>query len=245
MKSDSQWRGDNELVSLAMGPQRVVCRYTTFLINGFRFHTRDRESQRKTQNSGVLVKGDDSNPEKEYYGVIEDIYEFSYMGERKIYLFKCHWWDVAHLGRGYKVDRYGYISVNTRCSLNTNEPFVMASQVEQVFYLDDMVDQDWLVVVKTNPRDLFSMPRQDNEGESLSVEDAYQQEEVEHNFFIHIEDTNDIAVVLFRDDVQPQSLSHQNEGTSAREVNFINDSQEDETMDEESDEGEFLSGDSM
>ena len=56
---------------------------------------------------------------------------------------------------------------------------------------------------------------------------------------------NDIAVVLYRNDVQLQSLSHQSEGTSAREVNFTNDDQEDETMDEESDEGEFLSGDSM
>ncbi|KAF7832267.1 uncharacterized protein G2W53_014600 [Senna tora] len=93
--------------------------------------------------------------DKEYYGVLEDVYELNYIGNRKVYLFKCHWWDVAHFERGYKVDKYGFVSVNTKRSLNTNEPFVLASQAKQVFYFDDISDPGWLVVVKTNPRDLF------------------------------------------------------------------------------------------
>jgi len=48
-----------------------------FMVNGFRFHTRDRAIGKKTQNSGVLVRGDDFNSEKEYYGVLEHIYELS------------------------------------------------------------------------------------------------------------------------------------------------------------------------
>ncbi|KAF3627155.1 hypothetical protein FXO38_28893 [Capsicum annuum] len=114
---------------------------------------------RKTQNSGFLVRGDVSDLNKEYYGVLKDIYELSYVGNGKVHLFKCHWWDVAHLGRGDKIDKYGLTSVYNHCALNTNEPFILASQSEQVFYLNDMVDKDWLIVVKHNPRDLFNVPK--------------------------------------------------------------------------------------
>ncbi|XP_075087200.1 uncharacterized protein LOC107766991 [Nicotiana tabacum] len=137
----AQENANNELISLAIGPGPVVYRYSILMVNGFRFQTKDLESIRKTQNNGVLVRGDDSDF-KEYYGVLEDIYEISYMGNRKVYLFRYHWWDVAHLGKGYKIDKYGFTSMNTRCGLNTNEPFVLASQSEQVFYVNGMVDKD-------------------------------------------------------------------------------------------------------
>lgn len=117
-------------------------RYSTLMVNEFRFQTKDLESRRKTQNSGVLVRGDDSDSKKEYCGVLEDIYELSYPGNRKVYLFKCHWWNVAHLGKGYKIDKYDFTSVNTRCVLSTNEPFMLASQSEQVFYLNDMIHKE-------------------------------------------------------------------------------------------------------
>ncbi|XP_070008973.1 uncharacterized protein LOC107821067 isoform X2 [Nicotiana tabacum] len=174
----AQGRANEELINLVVGRAPMVNRYSRFVVNGFRFHTRDLEMRRKTQNSGVLVRGDDSDSNKEYYSVLEYIYELSYIGNRKVYLFKCHWWDVACLGRGYKIDKYGFTSVNTHCALNTNEPFVLASQSEQVFYLDDMVDKDWLVVVKTNPRNLFNMPENDDcvevDEEALLNEEAYQ-----------------------------------------------------------------------
>ncbi|XP_073105181.1 uncharacterized protein [Elaeis guineensis] len=136
-------------------------------------------------NSGVLVKGDDTSADKEYYGVLEDIFELLYVGNKKVVLFKCHWWDVGRLGREYRVDNYGYISVNIHGSLNTNEPFVLASQAQQVFYVEDLVDSNWLVVVKTYPRDAYDVPSVDNDADddddddSLIEDDVYQQEEQE------------------------------------------------------------------
>ncbi|MCE2055362.1 hypothetical protein HAX54_042480, partial [Datura stramonium] len=56
---------------------------------------------------------------------------------------------------------------------------------EQVFYLNDMFDKDWLVVVKTNPYDLFSMTYV--EEEALMNEEVYQQEEAEYNI-LHTND---------------------------------------------------------
>ena len=176
------------------------------MVNGFRFHTRAHGIGKRTQNSGVLVRGDELNPKKEYYGVIEQIYELSYVGNKKVYLFKCHWWDVSKEGTGYKIDKYDIISVNAGGSLSTTEPFVLASQAEQVFYVDDMSKEGWLVVVKTNPRDLFNMPAQDESDDDLEELEAYQQLEVEGNVLHNDNDEVNIDVALHRNGVQSQSI---------------------------------------
>ncbi|KAF7811959.1 hypothetical protein G2W53_032935 [Senna tora] len=119
-------KATDEFISLAIGPDKIANLYPIFIVNRFRFHTRTRALGKKTQNSGVLVRGDDSDDSKEFYCVLEHVYELSYIGNRKVYIFKCAWWDVARLGRGYKIDKYRFVSVNTHCSLNTNEPFVLA-----------------------------------------------------------------------------------------------------------------------
>ncbi|XP_060208654.1 uncharacterized protein LOC132636023 [Lycium barbarum] len=142
LQLSAQGHLSDDLLSLAVGPGPVVHRYSALMVNGFRFQTKELESRRKTQNCGILVRGYDSDSKKEYYVIVEDIYELSYRENRKVYLFRCHWWDVAHLGKGYKIDKYGFTSVNTRCALRTDEPFVLASQSEQVFYLNDMIDKE-------------------------------------------------------------------------------------------------------
>ncbi|XP_060170851.1 uncharacterized protein LOC132601805 [Lycium barbarum] len=230
----AQGCANDDLISLAVSPDPLVHRYSTFMVNGFRFQT--KELVRKTQNSGVLVRGDDSDPNKEYYGVLEDIYELSYVGNRKVYLFKCHWCDVARLGRGYKIDKYGFTSVNTHCALNTNEPFVLASQSEQVFYLNDMVNKDLLVVVKTNPRDLFNIP--EVEDEALLNEEVYQQEDVECNILRTNDQETEIEVSLHRDDIEPQTVLRTNDQGN-EEDDFINDNDIDVSENEE-DEEELL-----
>ncbi|XP_055803422.1 uncharacterized protein LOC129872461 [Solanum dulcamara] len=198
--------------------------------DGFRFQT--KELVRKTQNSGVLVRGDDADSNKKYYGVLEDIYELRYVGNRKVYLFKCHWWDVAHLGRGHKIDSYGFTSVNTHCALNTNEPFVLASQSEQFFNLNDTIDKDWLVVVKTNPHDVFSMPEVEEE---LINEEVYLQEEVECNILSINDQEIDIVVSLHRDDIEPQTVLRTNDEEN-QDDDFINDNNIDVFENEESEE---------
>ncbi|KAG5539964.1 hypothetical protein RHGRI_020261 [Rhododendron griersonianum] len=71
-----------ELRALARGPDDVGKRYREYIINGFRFHTREVERRRKSQNSGVVVtattsfsSASDNNPvagDIAYYGVLTD-----------------------------------------------------------------------------------------------------------------------------------------------------------------------------
>ncbi|KAF7839231.1 uncharacterized protein G2W53_007713 [Senna tora] len=151
-------KATDELISLEVGPDKVVKLYPMIMVNGFRFHTRDRALGKKTQNSRVLVKGDDLDTAKEYYGVLDHIYELSYMGNRK-----------------------------------------------QVFYVNDIVDEDWLIVVKTSPRDLFNMPDEDVVGRDEQGE-AYQQSRTELNVQTNDEIDDDITVTLHRVDIDPENI---------------------------------------
>ncbi|XP_055960302.1 uncharacterized protein LOC126662217 [Mercurialis annua] len=124
-----------------------------------------------------MVRGDDVSSNKEYYGVLTDIYELQYVGSNRIVVFKCDWWDVTRKGTGYKVDAFGLISVNSKRNLDTEEKFVLASQVEQVFYVQDPLDSNWLIVKKAPPRDLYNIPSGDTNN-IFDDEEAYQQPEL-------------------------------------------------------------------
>lgn len=184
---------NEHLLSLARGPvQQVMC-YKGYVINGFRFHTKDREKERKTQSSGVFVTGEtnsyasarDNNPivgNIDYYGILTDVIELHYLGGNRVVLFKCDWRDVYSQRRGIKVDLHGFICLNFTRSLRTNEPFILACQAKQVFYVRDTVDSDWYIVQKFQPRDFYNMHMQgevlnDDDEEEVFNDDAYQQNE--------------------------------------------------------------------
>ncbi|XP_057247031.1 uncharacterized protein LOC130589636 [Beta vulgaris subsp. vulgaris] len=65
-------RVTEELLCLARGPMKGVVTFDGYVINGFRFHTKKRQRNRKTQNSGVVVKGDEESGQKDFYGVLEN-----------------------------------------------------------------------------------------------------------------------------------------------------------------------------
>jgi len=91
---------------------------------------------------------------------LTNIIELSYSGGNNVVLFKCDWWEVYSKGRGYKEDKYGFILINTKCKLKTNESYVLASQAQRVYYVKDTKDLNCLVVVKTKPRDWYDMPNE-------------------------------------------------------------------------------------
>ncbi|WMV50343.1 hypothetical protein MTR67_043728 [Solanum verrucosum] len=142
--------------------------------------SRQRDATRKTQNSGVTVvasttsfaRSEDKNPialDLTYYGRIVDIIELDYYSHFKVVLFKFEWYKVEK-------DIYGltYVYFNKRCS--QEEPFVLASQVHQCFYVQDPYDQDRHYVMKTVPRYLFNMS---DEFES-DLPQSYENELSEH-----------------------------------------------------------------
>ncbi|KAL2934288.1 Methionine--tRNA ligase [Bienertia sinuspersici] len=191
-----------DLQTLALGPLKGVQCFSGIVGNGFRFHTRDIEMKRVHQNSGVMVKGIVGDTEKNYYGILTDILVIQYLDGKWVMLFRCDWWDVHRIGRGVKVDKHGYVSVNSLCSLRTKEPFVLMSQAKQVFYVSDGLDPNWLVVVETHPRHHYNVAEREVIEDD---EDALQQLQprVAENALIsqtNLQETHDPFVEI-RDDI--------------------------------------------
>lgn len=177
-----------EIQILAKGPDMHVTTYNSYLINGYNFRTKSCDQGKSTQSSGLVVVAEtnsfssvkDVNPvlgNVSYYGRISDIIELNYSGRGHIVLFKCDWINLSR-GRGLKKDKYGVTLVNfNHLSNNTNnltdEPFVLASQATQVYYVRDPIDRDWHAVVQSKPRDFYDMGIIDCENE----EDVYQEKD--------------------------------------------------------------------
>nr|GMC96209.1 hypothetical protein CCACVL1_09462 [Ipomoea batatas] len=211
----------------AYGPDRRIYRYKSILINGWRFNTKDRDLQLKSQNSGILVKGDADT----------DIIQLNYQGGNNVILFKADWWDVYHK-TGFKVDNFGFSMVNITRKLQTDEPYVLASQAEQVYYVSDIKEPNWHVVVKTKPRDFYDLPDD-------VVEDEPCQENENFGFTIqgsNLEDDNNVTVLHRPDlDATTVEVSSSNINTMSIEEDetdsdgdaFINDDDEIPTTEDE------------
>ena len=153
----------------------MISRFTGCTINGHRFHTKQREACRKSQNSGVVVLAYHGGQIIEFYGALIDIIELSYIGRNTILIFKCEWWDVGS-NRKINIDEFKFVSVNVTRTWYNDQPFVLASQAQQVFYVSDIkLGKDWRVVEKIQSRNIYN--GQYEHGESSSNAAAYQQEE--------------------------------------------------------------------
>ena len=163
--------------------------YDRYIVNGFRFHVREVERKRKTQNSGVTVHAmtssfastRDNNPvlgDLDYYGTLTRVIELIYVSDQRIVLFDCEW---VSKGKRLKQDEDGFTLANFEGVQPHNEPFILASQASQVFYVEDPDERGWHVVVATNPRAAYKM-------EEMADVEMYLQSELGN---VQAHDTND------------------------------------------------------
>ncbi|XP_074373767.1 uncharacterized protein LOC141714130 [Apium graveolens] len=149
-----------ELSSLVRGPRHSAKRFTGYNMNGYRFHTKLRDSRCTTQDSGVFLtalttsfaSAKDKNPivgDVGYYDAIEEIIEVDYWGAVSVKLFRCCWYQKAG-------DCYGLARVNFSRLCQKEDPFVLATQVQQVFYIEDPTEKNLQFVLQTYPKDQYS-----------------------------------------------------------------------------------------
>ena len=129
----------DQLYLLARSPSSTVLTFQGYEINGNTFYTIAQDKKSTNQNSGVRFDATGYNGQKEtYYGYIEDIWELDYGPNFKVPLFRCQWVKMT----GVKVDQhYGMTTVDLNNLGYRNEPFVLAKDVAQVFYVKDMSTQ--------------------------------------------------------------------------------------------------------
>lgn len=195
-----------ELASLARGPTLTAKQFSGYAINGFRFHTRQRDDRCTTQNSGVFVSAittsfasiKDQNPRignVDYYGAIEEIIEIDYWGAFTAVLFRCCWYQQEK-------DTYGMTVVNVHKLRKKTDPYVMATQVQQVFYVKDVVDNKLHYVIKNVPKDWC-----DGGEEATAVEEDVNLGVLNYNSHIDCDIDNQIVVAGWcRDDMPAQQF---------------------------------------
>lgn len=57
----------------------------------------ESDSQRTTQNSGFIFVNENSDKgstDKNVYGVLDEVLEFQYVFGRRVWAFKCRWFDT-------------------------------------------------------------------------------------------------------------------------------------------------------
>nr|XP_043619647.1 uncharacterized protein LOC122591444 [Erigeron canadensis] len=153
-RADDESSVSNELLALANGP-RLANSYTACIVNGVRLVVLSRDSHRTTQNSGVSTTGpDDTN----YYGQLEDILELGYLDCYKVVLFRCKWFKTNNIK--LCVTKNNITSISTQTEWFTNDQYILATQAEQVFYLNEpskggqrgQSNNYWKVVQEVNHR---------------------------------------------------------------------------------------------
>ncbi|XP_042942865.1 uncharacterized protein LOC122277050 [Carya illinoinensis] len=181
----------DDIFALSCGPDPRVASYSRCIMNGIRFHTKQLEGRRRTQNSGVVVHGEHQGLPVDFYDVLQDIIELRYMGWRKCFIFKCDWWDIGDTRRGIHVGEH-FTSVNTNRQWYKDEPFALACQTLQVFYIKDPNwGGSWHAVHKITNRNVYNIRHNtsdlhddanddDDESDTVDSEDESDTEEREY-----------------------------------------------------------------
>ena len=112
------------------------------MCNGVRYNTIDRERQRQTQNSGVLVDGSYNGVLTKFYGQLKEIVELNYNPNlefhQTVVLFRCEWFSQDGKGRAVRDDDL-FRSIKVERFWYNSDPFILATQSKKVFYVPDTV----------------------------------------------------------------------------------------------------------
>ena len=171
------------LHDLAYGPSRKVKTWPIYFVNGYKFHISSHSEGKKTNNSGVCVKGTGNINigEDDFYGILKEVLEIEYPGlpMKRLVLFACEWFDPM-INRGMKIYKeYGIVEVNHTRRYSKYDPFIYAQQATQVYYApypnSIREKHNWWVVIKTKPRHMVE--------NSVMLGGAYQNDEIS---FIHL-----------------------------------------------------------
>jgi hypothetical protein len=148
----------HELHSLANGPM-FANTYTACIVNGVRFVVHNRDTGRTTQNSGISTPGLEQG--ETYYGVLEEILELTYMREHKVVLFRCKWFKTNNQ---HCVTKNNITSISTQYEWFKEDQYILATQANQVFYLQDPSKRQdyWKVVQEVNHRKIWDRDIIDN-----------------------------------------------------------------------------------
>lgn len=190
-------------------------------MNGYRFRSEKYEVGKPdlaSKNSGICVSSfDDTDKSLDYYGVIEDIVKITWEGsmELELCLFDCTWFDPTPAGIR-QTENLGLVEINHASKLSCFDPFILASQVCQVYYLSypcksrqDLLD--WKVTYKVPPRGYVPVFETDDSSaqDGVHPEPFFQEEGLQGDFVIDLGDGIDNLPSYMSDEItDPKDLEY-------------------------------------
>lgn len=184
------------LRELVNGPIMRVISWPMYFTRGYAFHTREHGSNKSTTNYGICVKryASDLTEDPDYYGILDEIIQLEYPGliRLKVILFRCSWFDTT-IGKGMRKNKFGVTDVNTARKYKKYEPFILASQADQVCFIPypkistATSKNAWCCAIKINPRRkiegvLMDTPLQEDDIEAINTADELQVDELVTRF---------------------------------------------------------------
>jgi hypothetical protein len=154
--------------------------------------------------------------ETNYYRKINKIIEFSFAEnkELKVVFFDCDWFNNNNRTRQ---NQFGMVEVRHNERLRGYDTFVLAHQVEQVYYLHYPSEKlsAWWVVNKVNPHERLYTLGNAGYHDTLTLDDdvdeVYQEEELPASFIVDpgaglnylVGDTDDIHMPVVKQKWKP------------------------------------------
>jgi hypothetical protein len=152
--------------------------------------------------------------ESKYYRIIKNIIEYNFTGNKNLttVFFDCDWFDPNH---GTRENQFGMGEVKHAHRLRGCNPFILAPQVEQVYYMLYPCEKlcAWWVVYRLNPCEWLHTPDDsgyhENQVAVVEVDEVYQDDELPCSFNIDpdsalhslLSDANDVIVLQQRKQV--------------------------------------------
>ncbi|XP_022032115.1 uncharacterized protein LOC110933189 [Helianthus annuus] len=180
---------DKTVERLGIGPDFRVISYQGYDINGYTFYTKNQDDKSVTQNSGVTQIASRTNVDQmtiakeSYYGVIQEIWELSY-SSFTIPLFRSKW---VNNRTGVNVDEYGFTLVDLTTDGYKSEPFILATQATQVFFVKDPCKPRYHIVLQGKRRILGV--------DDVDDEEEYNQCDELPPFSVSIQQSNDYITI--------------------------------------------------
>lgn len=175
-------------------------------------------------NSGVCIKGSNyAELESDYYGKLIDVIELEYPNpttkRTRVVLFKCDWFDPT-IDRGWRVHKqYGLVDINFKRKFMKYEPFILASQAEQVYFAEYPMKRkdraDWMAVCKIRARSMIDSPNLAYQEDDVSIPiEPVMNDDLQ---FLSTGDVEEYVVVdheTHRRDIEESDFSDKTEDTN-------------------------------
>ncbi|KAK9094890.1 hypothetical protein Scep_026359 [Stephania cephalantha] len=212
---------DETLLYMSYGPLRQCLVYPAYFVNGYKFHTVTYDASMSTQNSSVCVKGSNyTESECDYYGKLQEVIQIEYHGQKRAMLFKCDWFDTTPEVGTRAHRKLHLIEVHRNRRLNKYEPFILAMQACQVYYLPyPSLRRDryeWLAVCNLHPRLAVEQTIVGNVEERVPRDTAFQEDQIADGV---VEVDNELTITSLRDSSGSQ-MSDDEEGDESEDENL-------------------------